>query len=180
MPLDRLPSMPQPGPEQPIVRLKASQTRSFIAIGHSVVVYRTHWDAKHRQTIPCFTPHEECEGHLKRMPQRAKGYLHCFQVKVSQNRPVLREECFLELTPVAANDLWVGCGNPLSMRGAYFSVTRRDGAKAHLVVAVWAGKGVPMEELPAVKSPYESVMRMWGFLDFPPENPDESNGFNRA
>lgn len=177
MPLDRLPLMPKPGPELAITRLKAAQTRSFIAVGYEAIIYRTHWDNQRRCTIPCIKPYEECEGHLKRMPQRAKGYLHCLSVQVSQDRPILKDECFLELTPVAFNDLWQGCGNPASIRGAYFSLTRKAGPKAHLVVAVWRGKGCHPDELPAVKSPYESVMRMWGFLDFPPENPDEMNSF---
>lgn len=178
MPLDRLPFMPKPGPDLAIVRLKAAQTRSFIAIGHEAIIYRTHWDNQRRCTIPCIRPYEECEGHLKRMPQRAKGYLHCFRVQVTQDRPVQQEECFLELTPVASADLWHGCGNPTSIRGSYFSLTRKQGQKAHLVVAVWRGKGCDPEQLPAPKSPYESVMRMWGFLDFPPENEENFDSFS--
>ena len=177
MPLDRMDSMPAPGPEQPIVRLQAGQTRSFIALGHRVVVYRTHWDAKHKQTIPCFRPHEECEGHRLKLPQRAKGYLHCFHVRVQQDQPVFQQECFLELTPVSSNDLWLGCGNPLSLRGVYFSLTRKNGPKAHLIVAVWRKERIPLADLIEPRSPYDAVMRMWGYLDYPPENPDENNSF---
>lgn len=170
MPLDQMDRMPPPGPEMDIVRLKAAQTRHFIALGRRIRVYRTHWDQKHKQTIPCFTPHEECVGHQQKLPQRAKGYLHCWLVKQDDNSKRVNTECFLELTPVSSADLRMGCNNPRELRGVAFSVTRLNGAKAHLRVSVFSDVKVSLSELPDEKSPYESLMRMWGFLDFPPES----------
>jgi len=170
MALDQMPGMPAPGPDFEIVRLKASQTRHFIALGNRIVTYRTHWDQKHSQTIPCFTPHEDCDGHRRKLPQRAKGYLHVWRVLTSDAGIKERIEGFLEFTPVSANDLCAAVQRSQELRGVAFSVTRLNGAKAHLRVAVFSDFPVKMGELPEVKSPYESVMRMWGFLDFPPEN----------
>jgi hypothetical protein len=174
MPLDQMDRMPHPGPEIEIVRLKAAQTRHFIACGNFIQVYRTHWDQAHKQTIPCFTPHEQCEGHLKKLPQRAKGYLHCLLSSRLDDKSTKETECFLELTPVAAQDLRLGCNNPRVLRGVHFSLTRLNGAKAHLKVAVWPNSGRRDSALPEPRSAYESLMRMWGFLDFPPENAGQS------
>ena len=173
MALDRMSVMPAPGPEIEVLRLKANQTRHFISLGNRVVPYRTHWDQAHKQTIPCFTPHEECEGHRKKLPQRAKGYLHVLFCKTVDNRIESRTEGFLELTPVSASDLAAAVQDAYNLRGVAFSVTRLNGPKAHLRVAVFHDLPVKLAELPEPKSPYDSVMRMWGFLDYPPETQQE-------
>ena len=170
MPLDRMRGMPEPGPETEIVRLKAGQTKSFVILSRKVHVYRTHWNQKAKQTIPCFTPHEDCEGHRLKLPQRAKGYLHVLtqtQLEGGLPKPI---ECFLEVTPVAHRDLLQGCGCPESLRGIAAGITRLNGVKAHLRVQTFPGAKVDLSQLPEEKSPYASVMTMWGFLDFPPED----------
>lgn len=161
---------PEPGPEIEIVRLKALQTVSCVAVGLKVRGFRTHWHAKLKQTIPCFKPVEECEGHRLQLPQRWKGYLHVLMNYRTAEAKLAHKEAFLELTPVAAMDLRVGLGHNRDLRGIPFTLTRLNGNKAHLKVAVFLDNCIPEQKLPEPKSPYQSLMRLWGYLDYPPED----------
>lgn len=174
--LDAMPA-PDPGPEIKILRVGAMQTRHFISLGTRIHGYRTHWDQRHKRTIPCFQPHEECEGHRQKLPQRWKGYLHVWSHTRLEAAQIQRTEGFLELTPTSAFDLRAGLGHLADLRGIPFTLTRMNGQKAHLKVAVFLDQAVAVDKLPDERSPYESLMRMWGFLDFPPEG-DQRNMFD--
>jgi hypothetical protein len=167
---DRMDSCPPPGPELNVIRLKAMQTFSGVSLGTRIRGYRTHWDKGAKQTIPCFQPHIDCDGHRRNLPQRWKGYLHVERHRRLDDRRVEKEEGFLELTPVAAMDLRNGLGHIADLRGIPFTLTRLNGDKAHLRVAVFLDHVVAVSELPPERSPYETLMRIWGFLDFPPES----------
>ena len=149
-PLDRLDQPPKPGPEIEIRRLRKNESVCFTIMGALEGVY-THWNGMRSE--PCFANHRECPGHLKALPRRWKGYIH-----VHDDR--LREEQFLELTPLAAKCLLNSVGHGTVLRGIRLTVTRLNGNKARLTVAVLESvqRGVVM---PAPKSVYPVLANLW-------------------
>lgn len=151
--LDRGPRPRDTGPGIWVRRMKANEHGNFVVLGDKIEDYWRHWDGFN--TIPCITPHEMCPGHKSQFPRRYKGFLHVWD-------STLKQEQFLELTPVAATCVIQSLPPDQSCRGCRLSVKRGAGKKARMVVTVWQSLTVEeMHGLPPQKNPTPDVLKLW-------------------
>lgn len=157
LPINREDRPPRPGPEMQIVRLKSGQELHCTVISPALWGCYVHWAGNRSE--PCYADKQKCPGHKKGLPIRWKGYIH-----VIDNHK--QKECFLELTPLSADQLLgqIGSGEPL--RGQRLSVRRMAGDKARLKVSLLAHHtAVSSAELPLAKDPYKTLAKLWGISD---------------
>lgn len=157
LPINRANEPPRPGPEMQVVRLKAGQELHATVLSDALWGCYVHWNGSRSE--PCYADKKQCPGHKRGLPLRWKGYLHV----VDNHR---QTECFLELTPLAADQLiaQVGTGEPL--RGQRLSMRRMSGDKARLKVTLLAHHtAVSKAELPRAKDPYATLVKLWGIAD---------------
>lgn len=148
--LDRDDCPPRPGPAIEIRRLRKSEacTATFLSVLQG---FWTHWNGMRSE--PCFRNHKECPGHLQQHPRRWKGYIHIHDDK-------LREEQFLELTPIAAKSLLNIVGLNTTLRGQRAMIQRMNGNKARLTVQLLTPVG-PGIIMPAAKDVYPILANLW-------------------
>ena len=164
MPSPRRDDIPPPtGPTLKIFRLKANKSGTFALFGSRVHGFWTHWAGGCSE--PCTEPIENCVGHQRQWPLRWKGYLHCHW----QERA---EEGFLELTPVARDELLLLLGGEEELRGSRVTVARGGGDKSRLKIGImprwkaWSGTEVPPE-----KDPENTLIKLWEFGNKLRKNP---------
>lgn len=158
MKLNRQDRPPRVGPELWIRRLKASETLQCTIISASLWGCMTHWNG--RSTEPCYESKKECPGHKRGLPTRWKGYLHVWDEGKA-------EECFLELTPVAADNLLAQVMQGEPLRGQRLKVERLKGNKARLRVTLLAHYTALRvgRDLPPPKDPHNTLCKLWGLSD---------------
>jgi hypothetical protein len=150
--LNRQDRPPKSGPDLWIRRLKKKQWVIVTILCDSIWGVYVHWNGS--KTEPCFEDKKKCPGHARQLPLRWKGYLHVWDHE-------RKEECFLELTPLSAEQLLEQLGQLCGMRGSRCRVERMDGDKARLRVTL-LGAGDHHGELPAEKSPLPTLSKLWG------------------
>lgn len=153
-PLDRDDRPPRPGPNVEIKRLKANHQIHVLVLG-MIQGYWVHWNGLRSE--PCFQDHQTCPGHLRQLPRRWKGYLHCFDL-------VERVELFLELTPLAVKQVKAVCGQESGWRGVRMSVKRHNGDRTRLTVEV-SKLSDNVDRLPAAKDVWPVLAQLWGMVD---------------
>lgn len=146
---------PRPGPELRLVRLREKERGTFVVLGPLWGCY-THWNGQRSE--PCFGDSKSCPGHRRGLPVRWKGYLHVIWTEK-------REECFLEVTPLAAGDLLnVIGGKDAPMRGVRVQIERGAGNKARLRVTLLPAMP-KTDHLPQSKDPEEILKDLWNRND---------------
>jgi hypothetical protein len=153
--LDSQPVPPRPGPELFILRLKGGELKTITIYSRSLFGVNVHWNGA--KSEPHFKEEKNCNGCLKKMPMRWKGFLHGFCHEMGQ-------EVFLELTPASAHSLLDQLGQGTVMRGNRIQVKRTKGDKGRLIIACLTAVPNP-ESLPPEKDPATSLLRLWGFQD---------------
>jgi len=144
---------PKAGPQLPIVRHTRAGQRMFRILSKSLYGIWTHWDG--RRSIPCSGENKECYGHVNGMPRRWKGYLHCIDGES-------KEECFVEITPLAADQLLFQMPVGNSLRGLRLNLTRGPGGqKSRLKVDVLPAVSDNGNTLPEEKDPIMTLGRLW-------------------
>lgn len=156
---------PRPGPSLPLMRLGAGATVRFLLLNSRLFGLWTHWVNK--KSIPCLEPQAKCEGCKTGACRRWKGYVHAVNMHN-------RQEGFLELTPVAAQQLLEQAGRGNSLRGLQVQVQRGGGEKARLKIDVQFSRPLTSaEKLPEEKSPEITLNELWGRSGFRLRRPDE-------
>lgn len=159
---DRPPRIPK---TMHLRRLKAGERFHGILLAPLWGVW-THWNGNRSE--PCFKKKVSCPGHRKGLPSKWKGYFHVWNL-------LERAEEFLEVSPVAADQI-LDClttGHPA--RGHRVTILRGNGTKARLKVEV--NESVPdAESLPQPKDPNKTLRRLWGIAD----DDGEFNNTNEA
>lgn len=148
-------SPPKSGPMLKIFRLKSNKGGTFGVFGSRIHGFWTHWSG--RCSEPCTDPVSECIGHKQEWSLRWKGYLHVYFSERS-------EEGFLELTPIAADDLLLQVGGESELRGSRITVQRGGGDKSRLKVGImprW--KSYTGTDVPPEKDPEETLKKLWEF-----------------
>jgi len=145
---------PRPGPSIPVIRIKGGEQRLLIVLSPRLIGYWTHWGGK--ATMPCTGKELGCTGCSARppWPSRWKGYLHALCL-------VKHYDCFLELTPAAAEMLSLQSDNAMSLRGVKIELRRTPGANGRLKLIVH-NRTLTMNDLPEPKDPMVSLAKLWG------------------
>ena len=155
LPLNRQNHPPRGGPSMPIRRVKAGQRKQFAILSRSLWGVWTHWNGK--QSEPCYQEKKQCGGCKRGLPKRWKGYLHAYDF-------MDKEECFLELTPLACDQLLAQAGDKEPLRGNRVLVERGAGNKARLTVTMLTPVQ-SVSSLPAEKDPQSALQKLWGVDD---------------
>jgi hypothetical protein len=132
--------------------MKAGETKAFLILSPAISGFWTHWNG--RVSAPCVEPHDLCPGCKHNQPSRWKGYLHAVDM-------VTRNECFLELTPTAAEMLSLQIENKDSLRGFRLELKRTTAANGRLRLQLLP-KIERLTDLPSAKDPLISLQNLWG------------------
>lgn len=155
--LDRQDEPPEPGPEMPIIRLRACQKIHVLFLSPQIWGVNTHWNGE--KSCPCMRDHSRCSGCKAHWPRRWKGYLDV--IDNGQQR-----RGFFELTPTSA--LAIKRIIPLgeTLRGVYAWIERLKGDRARLRVEVETWKArAPEDKLPAPMDPFVTLSKLWRLND---------------
>lgn len=142
---------PPPGPRDEVRRLAANEGFIGVILSRDFWGVWTHWDGN--RSLPCHAEKSKCEGCQAGLPARWKGYLHV----IVGHGP---EDCFLELTPSAADALLKAIPKGTEFRGLVLNAQRGRGAKARLKVSINPGK-LDASQLPEGKDPEPVLRALW-------------------
>lgn len=145
---------PAPGPRYPITRVTVGDSaRMFTILAETLFGLWTHWTG--RTSMPCLNHGMDCSGCRSAQPKRWKGYLHSFDHEK-------KDECFLELTPAACQELIQQAGREKDLRGLRLHLRRTKGGKhGRLNVQVLPAIG-DNSRLPPARSPILTLSSLWG------------------
>ena len=143
---------PNPGPQYPIIRVTKAGTRMFRCQSPQIWGFYCHWTGK--DSVPCTGQNQSCNGCVKGLPRRWKGYLHVVDLQSHL-------EGFLELTPLSATCVNDQTAADFSLRGCRLQVVRGNGgAHSRLRITVLpdlaGGQG-----LRESKDPIITLGRLW-------------------
>jgi hypothetical protein len=121
--------------------------------------FQTHWQPSNGRrkgfSLPCTKPIEECIGHKSRLPQRWRGYLHCFELH--RGTPL-----FLEITPETLTNMKALIGESTIWRGLCVRFQRMNGKQTRVAVELlmeWGRRsGAPLAEPLSVEP---MLRRLW-------------------
>lgn len=142
---------PRPGPRDEVRRLDAGENFLGVICSKDWWGVWTHWNGDRSQ--PCLQEKGKCGGCALGFPARWKGYLH---VLVGRGP----EDCFLELTPCAADAVNSALPAGTDLRGYVLRVERGKGRKARLKVSINPGR-VDSKDLPPAKDPEPVLRTLW-------------------
>lgn len=143
---------PSPGPKCEIVRHTSTEPTTYFCVGSAIFGQWIHWYGN--RSHECTHGKKECNGCLRGWPRKWKGYLHCIS-------GVPQKECFVELTPTAAEMLHQMAPSGSPLRGVIMRMSKsRGGAKGRYSVEVLERRSEE-DKLPKEKDPYPILAYLW-------------------
>lgn len=165
--LSRQDEPPRPGPNLPLMRVGANGVVRFLILSSRMFGLWTHWINK--KSMPCVEPSSKCEGCKVGACRRWKGYLHAVNMHN-------RQEGFLELTPIAAQQLLQQAGIASVLRGLQVQVQRGGGDKARMKIDVQYSRPLlSSDPIPEEKSPEVTLNELWGRSGFRLRRPEDDD-----
>lgn len=140
----------------PILKVRATDRTLFICCSVRPWGFPTHWDQQRKRTQPCIAHRAECQGCVQMYPRRDRGYILIADRFGAQKG-------FLDLTPMAFDQLAAMADVQGSIRGKWFIVEREGQRQRGALLVSQAGMH---PELPSVipedQDPEPSLRRIWG------------------
>lgn len=156
---------PKAGPKWWIERVKTGQEQLFTVFSSTIFGVWTHWGLY--GSSPCMSTPDQCAGCKAKLPRRWKGYLHTYDWHN-------KRQCFLEITPLVAEQIVEQLGENVPFRGYRLKLKRGKGDKARIKVEVLA----PLPSGPSLvdeKSPQKTLEKLWSLNGPDDLQEDESN-----
>lgn len=148
------PTPPRSGPELYILRLGASESLTFHCFSRQCFGIWVHFDQIVHRSQPHYTDEGECDGCLRQLPKRWKGFLHCWCVEKKQ-------QVFVELTPASAGALIGQQATGETLRGKGIFLQRTKGKNGRLHVRILPGQIDP-QSMPEEIDVLPSLLKLWG------------------
>jgi len=144
-----------------IKRLDAGEQIEVVCLSVKPEGFLTHWQPAHGNrkgySLPCTKPIEECEGHVRRLGTRWRGYIHCFELH--KGKPL-----FMEITPETLQNLRCLLGEATIYRGLVFGFKRMNGKNTRIIttlLAEWARRShAPLTEPLSVEPMLRKLWQM--------------------
>lgn len=152
---DRIAGAPPPRkkPRLAVIRVKSPEGKNFTLISECVFGQLIHYAGG--RSHECSADSKKCNGCERGWPQSWKGYIH------AQDWSNEMEECFVEITANAVEQLFKQLPPRTSLRGFMCSIKKtKGGAKGRYIINVLERRVAP-EQLPQAKDPLEVLRFLW-------------------
>jgi len=157
-PFNRQDSAPVAGLCPPIYIVSPDAPMTGFCCSTTVWGTWTHWDTATKRSIACINDKKLCQGCLRQLPHRWKGFLHLYN-------PQFTREWFVELTPLADKSLKGATINQPSLRGLHLEFRREFRVKKSTILVACTGTWQGPGELPKPKEPEVSLARIFGLAE---------------